>query len=101
VVLESGSKPTTEGEEKIPRIPQSTAAKVEKAVLVGLDTSGGEDSLAELALLVDTAGAKVTARAVQRRASIDTSTFLSKGKREEVATFCCGMTPSCWFATRI
>jgi GTP-binding protein HflX len=72
------------GEKKIPKIPQSTAARTEKAVLVGLDASGGEDSLAELNLLADTAGAAVTANAVQRRASIDPSTFLSKGKREQV-----------------
>jgi GTP-binding protein HflX len=74
----------TEGDNKIPKIPQSTAIKVEKAILVGLDTSGGEDSLAELTLLADTAGAVVTGSAVQRRASIDSSSFLSKGKREQV-----------------
>lgn len=69
---------------EIPRNPQSTATKLEKAVLVGLDAGGGADSLAELALLVDTAGAIVVGTAIQRRASIDTSSFLSKGKREEV-----------------
>ncbi len=42
------------------------------------------ESLDELALLADTAGAKVVGRLIQRRGSIEPATFLSKGKREEV-----------------
>jgi GTPase len=54
-------------------------------ILVGVDSPGPvEESLNELALLVDTAGGQVAGRIVQRRASIESSTFLSKGKREQV-----------------
>jgi GTP-binding protein HflX len=53
--------------------------------LIGLDGSGSvEETLSELSLLTDTAGAEVTERIIQRRSSIEPSTFLSKGKRSEV-----------------
>lgn len=74
----------TKEEPKIPKAPRSTAAKVEKAVLVGIDSrSPGDDPLAELALLTGTAGAKVVSQVIQRRRSIEPSTFLSKGKLEQ------------------
>jgi GTP-binding protein HflX len=71
---------------QIHRIPQSTAPKVEKAVLVGLDTATRvtADTLNELSLLTDTAGAQVVATVVQRRSALDRATFLSKGKRDQV-----------------
>ncbi len=61
----------------------------EKIVLVGMvtpDTSAEEveASLDELALLVDTAGADVLARVVQRRDTPDPATYVGRGKAEEI-----------------
>ena len=66
----------------------------ERAVLVGHAQTGGsraergtghlERSLEELALLADTAGAKVADVLVQRRGTIHPATFLGKGKVEEL-----------------
>ena len=65
----------------------------EKIVLVGVlfpDTSIEEleHQLDELALLVDTAGADVVARVVQRRDSPDPATFLGSGKVDELRELC-------------
>ena len=61
----------------------------EIAILVGVtfpgDPMSHEHPLDELARLVDTAGATVAGRLVQRRAKPDASTFLGKGKAEEAA----------------
>jgi len=61
----------------------------EKIVLVGVQFPGvTEDELDyqldELALIVDTAGADVVARVVQRRDSPDPATFLGSGKVQEL-----------------
>jgi GTP-binding protein HflX len=59
----------------------------ENAVLVGhAGREGGalECSLDELALLADTAGARVVDRIVQRRGTVHPATFIGKGKVEEV-----------------
>ncbi|HEY3141250.1 MAG TPA: GTPase HflX [Acidimicrobiales bacterium] len=61
----------------------------EKIVLVGVtippDTSDEtEESLDELALLVDTAGADEVARVVQKRDAPDPPTYVGKGKAEEL-----------------
>jgi GTP-binding protein HflX len=61
----------------------------EKIVLVGVVTPGTtpdevEAHLDELALLVDTAGADVMARIVQRRDAPDPATYVGKGKAEEL-----------------
>jgi GTP-binding protein HflX len=58
----------------------------ERAILAGRSTRGREDSvtLAELKLLAETAGAQVKGEVVQRRGPIRASTFLSKGKIEEI-----------------
>ncbi len=58
----------------------------DRAILAGRSTRGGEASitLAELKLLAETAGAKVCGQVVQRRGSVRASTFLSKGKVEEI-----------------
>lgn len=61
----------------------------EKIVLVGMitpDTSQEEveASLDELALLVDTAGADVKARVLQRRDTPDPATYVGRGKAEEI-----------------
>lgn len=61
----------------------------EKIVLVGVIFPGRtpeevDESLDELARLVDTAGADVEARIVQRRDAPDPATYVGKGKAEEL-----------------
>ncbi|MCU1363815.1 MAG: GTP-binding protein HflX [Acidimicrobiaceae bacterium] len=65
----------------------------EKIVLVGVLFPGVsqealDQQLDELALLVDTAGADVVARIVQRRESPDPATFLGSGKVHELRQIC-------------
>ena len=65
----------------------------EKIVLVGVLFPGVtpealDRQLDELALLVDTAGADVVARGVQRRDSPDPATFLGSGKVQELREIC-------------
>jgi GTPase len=65
----------------------------EKIVLVGVLFPGVtqealDQQLDELALLVDTAGADVVARIVQRRESPDPATFLGSGKVDELRQIC-------------
>ena len=62
----------------------------ERIVLVGVVLPGSspedvEAALDELALLVDTAGADVAARVVQRRDHPDPATYIGKGKARELA----------------
>ncbi len=62
---------------------------MESAILVGVIQSGTtkeqvEDSLNELELLADTAGAKVTDRLVQSLAKINAATYIGKGKVAEL-----------------
>ena len=54
-------------------------------VFPGLTNEMVEDELDELALLVDSAGADVVARVVQRRDAPDPATFVGRGKAEEIA----------------
>jgi GTPase len=54
-------------------------------VLPGTDAEEVEANLDELALLVDTAGADVAARTVQRRPRPDPATFVGRGKAHELA----------------
>lgn len=61
----------------------------EKILLVGVVLSGSsieevEDELDELALLIDTAGAEVVGRVLQRRDRPDPATFVGSGKAEEI-----------------
>ena len=61
----------------------------EKIILVGMARNGAEVDdveahLDELALLVDTAGADVVGRVLQRRATPDPATYIGKGKAEEL-----------------
>jgi GTP-binding protein HflX len=63
----------------------------ERIVLVGVTLPGETDedteaALDELALLVDTAGADVVDRIVQRRRTPDSATFIGKGKAQELRT---------------
>ena len=65
----------------------------EKIVLVGVALPGDTDeavdaSLDELELLVDTAGADVEARVVQRRDAPDHTWYIGKGKAEELKQLC-------------
>jgi GTP-binding protein HflX len=53
----------------------------QRALLVGTTT---EESLDELALLADTAGAEVAARELQRRTTPDPATYIGKGKAAEL-----------------
>jgi GTP-binding protein HflX len=61
----------------------------ESAIIVGVATPGVsawevEDSLNELELLADTAGAHVTDRVTQSLSRINSSTYIGKGKVEEI-----------------
>ncbi|HEV7536213.1 MAG TPA: GTPase HflX [Acidimicrobiia bacterium] len=59
----------------------------QRALLVGggdVDLDEAEASLAELALLADTAGADPVAEEMQRRDTPDPATFIGKGKAEEI-----------------
>ena len=61
----------------------------EKIIIVGVTLGAGdveqtEFDLDELALLVDTAGADVVGRIVQRRHAPDPATYLGKGKADEL-----------------
>lgn len=65
----------------------------EKIVLVGVTLPGASDddteqSLDELALLVDTAGADTVARTVQRRDAPDPATYIGKGKAQQLRELC-------------
>jgi GTP-binding protein HflX len=67
-----------------------TTREAERAILVGMALPGNsswdtDDTLNELALLADTAGAQVVDRMVQKRESIDPAFFIGRGKAEELA----------------
>ena len=57
-------------------------------VLPGTDPEQVEANLDELSLLVQSAGADVVARTVQRRDRPDPATFLGRGKAHELADLC-------------
>src|SRR5258705_1255693 len=62
--------------------------RLERVVLVGVWTEGSvvdaENSLAELAALAETAGSLVLEGLIQRRGRPDASTFIGRGKVDEV-----------------
>ncbi len=62
--------------------------RLERVVLAAVWTEGtaqdADNSMRELAALAETAGSEVLAGIVQRRAQPDTSTYLGKGKAEEL-----------------
>ncbi|MGH3579200.1 MAG: hypothetical protein ACRDU0_16800, partial [Mycobacterium sp.] len=65
----------------------------ERIVLVGVTfpharVADTESALDELALLVDTAGADVKERVLQRRSAPDPATYLGRGKAEELLSVC-------------
>jgi GTP-binding protein HflX len=69
---------------------EPTQAPREKAFLVGVDLRAGdkllslEESLAELALLADTAGLDVVGEISQKLDTPNVNTFIGPGKVEEV-----------------
>ncbi len=70
-----------------------TEAPAERAFLVGVETYGSrallgvQDSLAELALLADTAGLQVVGETYQKISKPDPQTFVGSGKVEEIQAF--------------
>ena len=70
---------------------------VEKVILLGVDVGDDtKESVKELADLVDTAGAIVLDSIIQTRERIHPSTYLGKGKIEEVKELWSGM-PRVWY----
>ncbi|OQB15990.1 MAG: GTPase HflX [Firmicutes bacterium ADurb.Bin193] len=72
-----------------------TKHEIEKAVLFGVHTGSAdyindctEESLEELALLAETAGAQVMGVVVQNRPSPDNARYFGEGKIEEMRAFC-------------
>lgn len=72
-----------------------TTAKPERAVLVGVHTGSRneledstEESMSELELLAQTAGADVVAHFSQNRPAIENATYVGEGKAEEIREFC-------------
>ncbi len=64
-----------------------TEEKRERVILVGIQTSDGDDtkeSLEELALLADTAGAQTVGTLIQTREQPHPGTYLGKGKLDEL-----------------
>ncbi len=69
---------------------EEIAPTAESAILVGLRLPGMsrfevQETMNELALLADTAEAKVVDRVVQERKSVDHTSFIGRGKAEELA----------------
>jgi GTP-binding protein HflX len=66
----------------------------EKAVLVGLETAKTTDdiyeTMRELALLAETAGATPVAEIIQKRLSPDSAFYVGRGKAEEIALVAAG-----------
>ncbi|NLN46376.1 MAG: hypothetical protein GX153_07400, partial [Clostridiaceae bacterium] len=72
--------------------PDPTDDSPERVILIGVvfdaDPAGEEEaerSMAELALLAESAGAVVAGRALQKRAKPDAVTYIGKGKLLEVS----------------
>lgn len=77
----------------MPKTPIPTEPPAERAFLVGVEVKGKpglmsvEDSLAELALLADTAGLQVVGETYQKIARPDANTFIGSGKVSEIKEF--------------
>ena len=65
-----------------------TAARPERAVLAGIESADGYDTMAELAALCETAGLTVVAREAQRRRAVDGATYIGTGKADELQLTC-------------
>jgi GTP-binding protein HflX len=72
------------------KIPESTSMPREKAFLVGVEVRGEDhllslqDSLAELALLGDTAGLQVVGKSTQHMDKPNVKTYIGSGKVDEI-----------------
>lgn len=69
---------------------KNTDDDIERAILAGVERPGKqlwsiEESMAELARLADTAGAKIVGQFTQRKEKPDAAFFLGKGKVSEIA----------------
>jgi GTP-binding protein HflX len=64
---------------------QNSNVDRDKAIIAALELPSQPADLAELAALVDAAGAEVVGEAVQSRARPDPATFFGKGKVDEIA----------------
>lgn len=77
----------------MPKRPSPTEPPLERAFLVGIELRGAahvlsvEDSLAELALLADTAGMDVVGETYQKINRPDPNTFIGSGKAAEIGEF--------------
>ncbi len=60
-------------------------AEPEKAILVGIDSGEGYDTVSELAELAKTAGAEVVGRVELKKRPIDNATYVGSGKAEELS----------------
>ena len=72
-----------------------TMERPEKVVLVGVHTGSRDvlkdctdESMQELELLAQTAGAEVVAHFVQNRPAVENATYVGEGKMEEIRDFC-------------
>jgi GTPase len=71
----------------VKEIDRKQGVQSESAILVGVElpnTQAGRDNLAELAGLVETAGAEIVGRLTQKRQVPDQTTYLGKGKVEQL-----------------
>jgi GTPase len=71
----------------VKEIDRKQGVQSESAILVGVelpDNQAGRDNLDELAGLVETAGAEIVGRLTQRRQTPDQTTYLGKGKVEQL-----------------
>lgn len=59
--------------------------EAEKAILVGIDSGEGYDTLEELKELAKTAGAEVAAKVALSKRPIDNATYIGSGKAEELS----------------
>lgn len=72
-----------------------TVERPERVVLLGVHTGSRdelndctEESMQELELLAQTAGAEVVAQFVQNRPAVENATYVGEGKAEEIRDFC-------------
>jgi GTP-binding protein HflX len=71
----------------VKEIDRQQGVQSESAVLVGVELPNGQaarDNLDELAGLVETAGAEVVGRLTQKRSAPDVTTYVGKGKLEQL-----------------
>lgn len=65
-----------------------TKARPERAILCGIESNDGYDTLEELAQLAETAGVQVVGRELQRRRAVDKTTYIGTGKADDLSLLC-------------